>query len=71
MLGNCWDHANTFTEPTHCSSRYAKETYTTLVHGDNYHNDVVHLEVHKWLDLQKHPSNYSVVQKYLRPRDDS
>jgi hypothetical protein len=48
-----------------------KETYTALVYGDNYQNDVVHLEVHKWLDLRKHPSNYPVVQKYLRSRDDS
>jgi hypothetical protein len=40
-----------------------KESCITLVHGDSYHNDVVHLDVQKWLDLRKHPSHYPWVQK--------
>jgi hypothetical protein len=45
MMGNCWGHANPIFEPTHCSPGYKKKTSTTLVYGDNYHNDVVHLEM--------------------------
>jgi hypothetical protein len=51
MLGNGQDHANPFLESTHCSLRCAKEFHTTLVHGDNDHNDVVHLEMQKWFNL--------------------
>jgi hypothetical protein len=45
MLGNCRDHTNMIFEPTHCNPGYEKETSITLGHGDNYHNDVVHLEM--------------------------
>jgi hypothetical protein len=50
----CWEIVGiTPTRSTnpHLAVRGMRESCTTMVHGDNYHHDVVHLEVQKWLDL--------------------
>jgi hypothetical protein len=61
MLGNGRDHVNPVLEPTQCNMWYAKEVRTTLVRGDSYHNDVVHLEMQKSVHLEKHSSDHSAV----------